>query len=197
MTVQVNDIVRATVEGEGVDGQDIQNTFLIRNVNQAVTDAIAITDLITLLEALYSLLEDILSIAYVVRGVKFINHTQQADIGTGLFVDDTPGIDAGAAMPPQICAGITLTTGRLSVRGRKYFGLLVEADIDGGGILTPGAILDLADVGDVMTANQVEAGTTWQFGVEASLDSVWLPFQSYAISTSAVTQRRRRRGVGS
>ena len=197
MTVLLNDVVRATVEGEGASGQDLQNVYHIRNVNVAVTDAVAITDLITLLEALYTLLSAVLSTALVIRGVKFINFTQQADIGTGLFVDDTPGTNVGAILPPQIAAGLTLTTSRLSVRGRKYFGLLCEPEVDGLGVLTPSALLDLVDVGDVMTANQVEAGTTWQFGVHASFDAAWLPFLSFSTTTTAVTQRRRRRGVGS
>ena len=197
MTVAVNDVVKVTVAGEGVDGQDIQNVYLIRNVGSAVTDAVAITDLVTLLEALYVLLQDILSILYIVRQINVINETQQADVGVGLFVDNTPGVDAGGTMPPQICAGITLTTDRLSVRGRKYFGLLTEGDVNNDGTLTGAAILDVADVGDYVTVNQVEAGTTWQFGVIATFDSAWLPFKSYAVSTSVITQRRRRRNIGS
>lgn len=197
MTVAVNDIVRATVEGEGIDDQDIQNVYLIRNVGSAVTDAVAITDLILLLEALYALIDGILSTLYVVRDVKMINFTTQSDLGLGLFVDDTPGIDAGAPLPPQICAGLTLTTSRLSVRGRKFFGLLVEGDVGLDGVLTGASILELADAGAFMVANQVEPGTTWQFGVQASFDSAWLPFGSFVITSTVVTQRRRRRGVGS
>lgn len=197
MTVDVNDVVLAVVEGEGVDGQDVQNAYHIRNVNVAVTDAVAITDLISLLEALMTLLAAVISTLYVVRSIKVINVTQQSDVGTGLFVDDTPGTNTALAMPPQCAVGLTLTTQRLSVRGRKFYGIVGSNQATNDGVLGAPAILDLADVGDLMVVNQVEAGTTWQFGVIASLDAAWLPFLSYAVTTSVITQKRRRRGVGS
>lgn len=196
MLVNLNDIVRVTVHGLGLDGQAIQNSYTMRNVGGNVVAASALEDFVDILEDLYALLSAFLSIGLVIQKITAINLTQQLDVGTGVFVDSTPGTNSSTVFPPQCAMGLNLSTDRLRVRGRKFFGLVTEDAADNAGVLTAAAILDLADVGNWMTANRVGINSTWQFGVKATSDGVFLPFTSYSVPVTVVTQRRRRRGVG-
>lgn len=197
MTVELNDILKVTVEGLGLSGQDVQNSYHIENRANAIADADAIDDLVEVLEALYQLLTAVLSVGLIIRDIRALNVTQTLDLGLGLFVDDTPGANAQTVMPPQNAMGISLATARLGVRGRKSFGLLGDDQADDEGVVLAASILDMADVGDYMTDIVVATNSSWSFGVLASADDAWLRFNSYTIPTTIVTQRRRRRGVGS
>ncbi len=191
------DVIKATVEGQWNSQQDFQNVYHLQYTGATITDAAAIASIIVFLEALMTLLDTALNVLYVVRDVRFLNVTQAADMGLGLFADATPGVGVGNALPPQNALGITLSTVRLNVRGRKFFGGFDEDIADEDGVLTGTMILELADVGDLMTTQQFGAGGAFDFGVIASFDGVFLPFLSYTIPTTVVTQRRRRLGVGS
>lgn len=197
MAVVPSDVLRVTVEGIGASGQDLQNVFHLRNEGGTVSDAFAIDDMVEVLEALYTLLAAVLSTLLVIRDIRALNVTQSTDVGLGLFVDDTPGTNVTDVMPPQNSMGITLSTVRLGVRGRKFFGLVADDQANNEGVVSAAALLDMADVGDHMTALQVATNTSWAYGVNASFDGVWLPFVGYVIPLTVVTQRRRRRGVGS
>lgn len=197
MTVGFEDVVKVTVEGLGASGQDVQNVFHLQNTGSAITDADTIDDMVEVLESLYTLLAAVLSIVLIIRDIRVLNVTDAVDVGLGLFVDDTPGTNVLDVMPPQCSMGITLSTDRLKVRGRKFFGPTCDDQANNEGVVSAAALLDLADVGDHMTVEQVAVNSTWRYGVLASFDAVWLPFTGYVIPTTVVTQRRRRRGVGS
>ncbi len=197
MTVAANDVLRCTVEGEGITAQDIQNVFHIQNTDIAVDEADALDDIIEILEVLYKLLDVSLSVLYVVRGVRVVNVTQGTDVGFLTFVDTTPGTGVGGSLPPQVALGLTLTTAALKSVGRKFFGLADEAQIGTDGLLNATALADVGDVGDHMTTEQVATNTSWKYGLIQSVGGAFLEFLSFIVTTTVITQRRRRAGVGS
>lgn len=198
MTVGSGDVVRVSVEGQYNNVIEVVNVFHLRKVGGGeIDEADVIDDMVEILETLYQLLQNILSVLWVVQRVRVTNQSDDTDVGSGLFVDSTPGAVSTAIGVPQVAAGLTLTTSRLRHRGRKFFGPIPEALADPSGILTAASILTLADVGDLMTTQQSAVNGVWEFGIIANDTGLFLPFQSYSISTTAVTQRRRRLGVGS
>lgn len=195
MAVGAGDVVRADVRGRWNAQSAVQNTFHLQNTGSNVDEADAVDDLVAVLEALYALIGGLLSTLYVIQDVRIINVSDDTDVGIGLFVDDTPGTGGGNSVP-QNAYGLSLDTARLNVRGRKFFGPVVENGFSQSGVLVGSAITALADVGDYMITPQAEVNSTWRFGVMASSDGAFLPFLSYGISPTVVTQRRRRLGVG-
>lgn len=196
MAVATNDIVRVTAKFLYNSSNVNQNVFHLQNIGSSVTEADAIDDLLEVLEAVYAILTDLIAVINVFQEIRAVNVTQEIDVGTGIPIDTTPFVDSGQGNPPQSAYGLGLTTDRLNVRGYKFFGPTQEAAVNNSGILAAATILDLAAAGDALTAVQVATNTSWVFGVVASLDGAWLPFRSYGISPTAVTQRRRRSGVG-
>ena len=197
MAVSQDDIVRATVEGRFDGVTAIQNTFhMIKTDSGDISEALALTDVIAVLEALYVAIGAILSTLYTITGVRAVNTTKATDIGFGFFTDATPGVDAGATQSPQVCYGMSFPTGALNIRGRKSFGPILEGAADNKGLISAGALLDLADLGDLAVATFVETSGDWVLGVIRTSTGLFLPFESYTISPTSTTQRRRRVGVG-
>jgi len=196
MAVGSGDVCRASVQGLFGSVTRIDNVWHIRNDGGSVAEADALDDIVSVLEALYALIGAILQTAWVIQNIRVINVTDDTDVGDGQFVDNTPGTSGLATFPPQNAYGMAFSTARLRVRGRKFFGPALEGMAVDTGVLHATAISALADVGDFVTTLQVEANSNWRLGVIASSDGVFLPFLSYSISPTIVTQRRRRVGVG-
>lgn len=196
MTVQVNDIVRAEVQGNLANVGRLDNTFYLRNVDSAISEAAAIDDIVEVLESLYVLLAALLTTYYTVIGVRGVNVTQELDVGYGLFTDTTPGTSPGPSMIPQAAYVLTLVTPRLGAQGRKFFGPVLEDVVDNTGLINAAVLSGLGDVGDLMSDTVVATATSWEFGVVSSVDDVWLPFTSYSIPLYIGSQRRRKAGVG-
>lgn len=196
MTVAQTDVVRATVDGI-VDGQAVvQNVFHLQLNTAGLDEADALDDIVEILEILYQVLNPILTVLYVIRGVRVINATQNTSVGEGQFVDDVPGINVNPVAPPQVAYGLTLTTPILSVRGRKFFGPVSEGQVDNTGLLSGTALTACVNAVNYMAAQQVATNGTWSFGVIRSVLGGFGAFNGGSVSARAVTQRRRRVGVG-
>jgi len=174
----------------------IQNVYHLRNFGATVTDEEALSDVIEILEALALLIVGVINVLQVVDGVRVVNVTAGEDVGFGTFTDDTPYTAAGLVLPTQVAAGLNLTTERLGVVGRKFFGVGSVSLINAGGIIQNDRLTELALAGEYLISLQVATETDWRFGVVASLDGEFLPFAGYSIPTMAIIQRRRRLGVG-
>lgn len=197
MAVGTNKVARVTVEGLYQSAISIQNVYHLRNDGTSVDEADALEDFVEVLEALYDIIEDIISAVLVIQRIRAINLTDGTDIGIDAFVDSTPGAGAGNTAPPQVAYGLNLSTNRLGAFGRKFFGPVEEGAVANDGVLTAGTISDLGDAGDYLVTPQVATHSTWRAGIVSTVDEVFLPFTSWSVSVTAVTQRRRRLGVGS
>lgn len=195
MAVAAADVVRADVRMNFSSNQRIQNTFHLRNDGASQAEADVVDDMVEILEALYVILAAILNIVLVVQDIRIINVSAGTDVGTGLFVDTTPGTVTTVSVP-QNSVSLNLSTARLNVVGRKFFGPIGSAQFSQNGIIGAGTLTALGNAGDDMIALQVATNSNWRFGVIASFDSVFLPFQSFSVTPTITTQRRRRIGVG-
>lgn len=197
MAVGTSDVARVDIKGLWNGVTAVQNVWYLRNDGTSVDEADAIDDFVEVLEAIYQLLNNVLNILWVIQQVRAINITDSSDIGTGFFVDVTPGTLTGAQVAPQTAAGLILDTQRLASKGRKFFGPLQPSNFGNSGLLTAGTVTALANVGDECIIPQVATNSTWRLGIMSTLVGVgFLPFVGYGVSPSAVTQRRRRVGVG-
>lgn len=196
MAVGVGDICRVTVEGEGDSGQDVQTVFHIKNSGVSVDESDALDDLTEIIEVLYALFGTVLSVLYRLNAVRAVNVTDATDIGVKAPVQPFPGTGVGGPLPPQCALGLTLTTTALTSLGRKFFGLPDEAQIGTEGELNATALANMADVGDHMTEEQNAVNSDWQYGLIQTIGGAFLPFQNFTVTSTIVTQRRRRRGVG-
>lgn len=196
MTVQVDDVVRVTADFTPAVGSTVQNVFHLQNKDVAVSEAGALTDILVILEALYAIINAIIHASQTFDTIRAINVTQETDVGVAVPADTTPFSGTGEVSPLQNAWGLNLTTERLNVYGRKFWGSAIETQSGNTGILTGTAITAVAASGDFMTALQVATNSEWEFGVVAGSDGAFLPFLSYSLPVTVVTQRRRRLGVG-
>jgi hypothetical protein len=196
MAVGVGDILRADVVALYDSVITIENSYQFRNVGSEVDELDALEDIVAILEGIYQALAAILSTLYVVQRIRVINVTDDSDVGIGTFTDSTPGTNSSTFVPPQCCYGLNLTTVKLGNRGRKFFGPVAEGKVDNNGVLTSDAITALGDVGDILATTQVKTNSSWEAGIKGTVDGVWRKFTGWGVTTSAVTQRRRRIGVG-
>lgn len=196
MTVFQTNVARATVDMDYLGATAIQNVFHLQLTTASLTEAEALDDIVEILEALYILIAAIIRATQTVQRIRAVNVTSNSDIGEGNFVDDTPFTSATGSTAPQVAYGITLTTPNLSIRGRKFFGVVVEDMIGESGNLTTTALNALGDVIDFMSGPIAASNGTWVFGVVRSVDGGFSIFNGGTVSLNAVTQRRRRVGVG-
>lgn len=196
MTVAVGDICRATLEMQYKDLGAIQNVFHLRNVDTTLSDEEGLDDVVEILEDICVLLTLVIAALQVVSGVRVINVTQDSDLGFGQFVDDTPFTGTGNILPKQAAMGMNFYTSRLGVVGRKFWGAASIAVNEDAGSIAAASLAILGTAADDMSDQIVATNSIWEFGVIASLDAAWLPFTSYSLPTTMVTQRRRRTGVG-
>lgn len=198
MAVQPNDILRVTFLGAYDDQDDIQNVFTMQYQGiAAAAEADVLTDLIAVLEALYTILAPIIAALTAFDGIRVINQSQNSDVGTGPFVTLSSGSAGSDSSPLQVCYGVTLRTVDLSVRGRKFFGPPAEGLLGLAGVLAGGTTVPLANaIVHLITQQTAPSTRPYRYGVIRGVDGVFLPFTSGSVSGNVVTQRRRRQGVG-
>lgn len=198
MTVALSDVLRCTQEMNQPGIGAIQNVYHLRNDGVGVSDAQALSDVIEVLEALALLIAGMINLLLIVDGVRALNVTPvpPTDVGFGTFVDSTPFTGAGQVMPTQVALGVNLHTERLSVSGRKYWGVPVVGDYINGGGVSAGALALLATAASSMLLPIVATNSTWRHGVVATSDKAFLSFNAFSLPTMAIIQRRRRATVG-
>jgi len=196
VSVFTNDIVVATMEGFNSSLNAIQNVYQLRNVGGDVSEAEATDDIVEVLDAIYAALGGIMTSGWTLNAYRIVNRTRDTDVGIGIPADDSPGTVGENSAVPQVAYGLTLRTGQLRSRGRKFFAPVLESAVTDNGLISAAALLALADVGDLMTAQQAATNSNWEYGIYSTTLATWLPFNAYTISPTAVTQRRRRQGIG-
>lgn len=197
MTVALGDVVRVEMRSTP-SAADILNVYhLALTGPSSLADADALDDLIEAFEALALLVKAVVATAIAFDKIRAINVTQDEDLGVASFVTTTGGEETGNLAPEQIATGLTLYTGRLASFGRKF---LPPPGINGvttSGRPTSTHLTNAALVGAFLLEEFVATNGDWRFGIVSTLDGAFLPIQEAGVSTTFVTQRRRRGGVGS
>lgn len=196
MTVAADDVLRCTVEMNYESEGAVQNVYYLKNAGGSISDAAGIADVVEVLEALMNVLELLIAVLQVVEGIRIINATQGVDVGFGTLVDPTPFAGVGQVLPNQVAFGGTLHTARLGTVGRKFWGIPIVGLCSGSGIINAGSLTIMGNAMEDMTETYVATNSSWRYGLIATIDGVFLPFESYSLTTTAITQRRRRSGVG-
>ena len=198
MAVNEGDIVRADHRMLYQGTNELFNIYQLRLADGGpISDADALDDLEAIFTALIALVRLMQASGIVHDIVRFVNRTLNQDIGISIANVGVAGSIGQNTQPLQVAYGLTLNTTLLSVRGRKFIPGTTITGVPAGGTVSAGTIALLADVGDYLTDQHVVNGRTWEFGVTSVSTGIFRYFDSYGVSSTAVTQRRRRIGVGS
>ena len=197
MAIPIGTILRCSVEGDWNNVSEIVNVYHIIKAAGSTDEADVLDDIIEILEALYVILGSALSTLYTINQVRVTRPLESLDVGTAFFVDDTPGTNGSETLPLQTALGATFFTQDLGVRGRKFWGPISEPVTGGGGQLTGTFPTVLADAIAFTIQHHSVTNGEYGIGVVRSADNAFLDFTSGVGSPTAVTQRRRRIGVGS
>lgn len=198
MTVQNNDVLRVDIGQTLPATNNMLNVYHMRlQAGGPVAEADVLTDLAVILQALANLIKVIQSTQLVYDIIKIINKTQSNEVGVLTTLLGQTGSLGADAEPAQIAYGITLSTTRLASVGRKFVPGTEESGNVNGGLLIAARIVSLGLIVTHLTAQQVNAGRTYEYGIDSVPALAFLPFQTGSITPTMVTQRRRRIGVGS
>jgi len=196
MSVSFGDRVLAVVEMSNPAVGAVQNAFQLTNVGVGtVANADVLDDVVEILEALYDLLETIISIAIVVNRIRVTNQSDGTDVGVASFVDSTPFTNANNRLAPQLSYVLTLYTPFLSSRGRKFFGPVIGDNVSTVGLVNAAGLTAIGNVGTAMIADAVATNTTWEHGIQ-TLNHGWQQFTAFQVSPYVGVQRRRKFAVG-
>jgi len=198
MAVSNGDVLRLDFVGEEIaTGQDVVNVYHHQVSSIAdVDEADVMTDLLAWAEGLALLLKLFVSTAVAFRRIRVTNFTKHSSVGEADFETTTAGVHAGDPLPAQVAALTQFYTSDLTVRGRKYYGLAGE-DAQSQGAWNATNLGYLADVVDYVLEPLDTFNALYTPGVWSTRDEDFKAFTSGSVSQITVTQRRRRRTVGS
>jgi len=195
--VATNDVIKVTAVMSGPSGA-IMNVYHFRaNTIVSPGDADVMTDLAQKLDDCYTALGQSISSDTAYVEVRGFNITQNAPMPTVPWPTQTVGPGSATGTAAQVAGFALLRTGISRVLGRKYIGGVAAGILDGNGLLTSGAVVELAAfiaelVGSFISANL----NVYLPGVPSSTSSAFWAFVSGFASNIPGTQRRRRQGRG-
>lgn len=197
MTVNPNDVVRATAKLIGPDLQQLMNVFFYKYEGTASsTDDTVMTLLAAHIDDIYETVDQIMNEDFVDDEIEFYNVTQDAPMGTKLFDGFQGGTSVTGGMPAGIAALITAATTVKKVLPKKYIpGFnenVVTQDNWLSTALTPMAAFAVAWLTKVTVGvvGELVPGT-WRRVAE-----VFVPLISATAKSIVSYQRRRKPGVG-
>lgn len=197
MTVVQNDVLRMTAE-MSVGSFDIQNIFHYQYTSVAsVTDAQALLDAAVILEALYDIILEDLSITMTFDQVRVQNITQDVLLGTTGWPVLTAGEEASGALPLTNAALLTFTTAVPRTRGGTYYGGMTEIQNTTAGTILAATVTRLVALALEQLTEQNLSGRLYSYILVNREFGTVIPFTAAIVHTVFRTQRRRRPGVGS
>lgn len=185
---------KMTISGSA---SDVQNTMHWRQETPgALTDAQVLTDLSTVLDALYTGINlDVSDIQdYVEISVK--NVTQNLLLGSIAWPTLVTGGSATDPVAFQVVALLLMKSAVPRVFGRLNLGVFAENDL-GGSNWQGTVVTNVLALGAFLLLPFVQVSATWRYVIfNRVLSTVTLP-NSTGMTIAARTQRRRSRGIGS
>lgn len=195
--VTAGDIIRVDFVGSDGGSGDIINVYRFQCSGVGLHDeADVLDDILAWAEALALLLKLVVTATTTFVKIRAINLTTNGDIGEANMVTTTAGAAAGDDLPPTDCYVVTFTTDNLSIRGRKFFGMVSES-LQSGSAIAAGALTDLADLAAFVMDPYAGGEFTYIPGVLSTVDSQFHQFENASVAVRTGTQRRRHRNVGS
>lgn len=197
MTVNGDDIIRATAVLAYGNGQELNNVFHLKYQSAfSGADADVMTEIAAILDAVYSEIDEGINSTVEFVEVRGFNVTQNSPLPTTTWPSLTVGGGAGDPTPAGVALLVSLNTGVLKVHGRKYLPGVGENSTTAGKWATDILTLAAAWGAALMDAyiGIITAGV-YVFGV---LDKTGVLREIIEIVTSdePAYQRRRRLGTG-
>lgn len=198
MTTQQFDVIEVGARME-FDGQDdVVNTFQYRlETATPVTPANTVTDIVAILEALYTLFLVAQSTLLVYRDIRVVNKTQAVLLGTYLWPTLIAGTNIADAVPPGCCGLVDFNTIVSRVKPKKYFGAFTVGNVDFNGTWDNAMLTILTNSAIFMLAPQVGVSGTWLYGYDSPKTLGWVAPVGAVTRDVPAYQRRRKPGRGS
>lgn len=196
--VNQNDVLQVTVEHENTRSGDQVNRYQLRyNSSAGRTAGEVLDDISGYVEALYTIVQAIISVANVLREVGVFNLTQTALMGStdaGLYVG---GADSGNEVPQGAAPYIHFKTSTPRVILSKYLPSGTIIDMDPDGTLSSGAMVALLLFGDYLIEPQDIGGHEYEYGYLSPKTLSFVVPTLAAANHILAYQRRRKEGRGS
>jgi hypothetical protein len=159
-----------------------------------VADADLLDAMVTFVDGLHSQMDDVQVTQLFYVSIKVVNTTHDHLVGIHNYSGSPHGTVSADPMAPG-CAGlVTLATGKLGTRGRKFIAGISESLADYG-VLGATALGNLEDYALYLVGPQYPEGVGILPGVLDKVGAFW-PFIEAAVRTVVAYQRRRKQGVG-
>lgn len=198
MSVANNDIIRVDVLGDLDTTNQIVNSYQFQvSSTFTLTNADVLTDLATLLRAMYDAVKALTTVLTVWRRIRVQNITSGLLVGEQDFATPVAGGSSGEQGAFQSAGLVSFKTAVPRVVMRKYLPVS-EAATGPDGKLTAAAVALLATMGTTLLNPLVGASTaSYRFGYLSPKTQTFEVPNSRLVSQVIATQRRRRPGVGS
>jgi hypothetical protein len=198
MAVAQADVIRVDAIGTMNSVNEMVNSYEFLKVDAgSVSDLEALDDFIEIIEAIYSLIAEIMNVIAVVQKIRARNVVTKVLIGEADLNTPVEGTGANQALPWGACGLVTFPTLIPHVILKKFFGILDSGQITSTGYLTGGCTTDLASVGAYLLLDNVQANGTWLYGFLSPKTGTFLAPGEAIVTNVPAYQRRRRPGEGS
>jgi len=195
--VNTNDRVRATAVLLGPSGE-VQNVYYFRFQGVIPAgDLLVMADLADFLDGVYTDINLGIAGNYTYTEVRGFNMTQNVPMPTVSWPNLTTGGGSGGVSPSGVALLVILRTGISRVFGRKYFGGIIDGNIDSDGFWVSGLVsAGITAAGQLLTTF-IGSTTlaTYLPGIITSTNT-FLGFISAVVTNNPSYQRRRRKGRG-
>lgn len=205
MTIANGDIIRAAARMTTAYGENINVYHFRANLVASQTDEDVIDAIITHLGIAYAHLNPYLTSGQTPTDIKmdiveWTGTPLKEEIVRGLGIHSwDAGVDpagAGDDLPPGVCALIKWRTPGVKTLLRKFYGILIESDRQGGGWIA-GMVTAMGQVGaQLLVPHEISAGNTLSYGTWSKRAAAFVEASGYVVSLVEAYQRRRKFGVG-
>lgn len=204
MSVVDQDILRISVNFELGDGTQYQNIYhMVRDGQDAYSDAVHVTAIRTKIEAMYATIvaqvrNDVVEQLSFVDRIEFNEITDQWEVveNIGTFTPAFTPANAGEGLPYQSAPYIIFKTQRPKSVGKKFLFPFAESEQDET-VLTGAAVTAMVAFGvSVLNALVVGGDATLTMGIVRTGIQTWLSFLVAVVNDVIGSQKRRRPGVG-
>lgn len=191
-------VLRVAVVGDYDNNDDVVNVYQYQlSGASGVSEALAYSDLIDVIEALYAIWLQVCTIRTIFRGI-YVS-TLDNNIVSGFIPFASPLIGAlnSDSTPSGVAFLASLPTGQSRRVLRKYIGPVAESMVSTGGYVAPAALTIMGNGITALLTPQVFSPRTWTYcHVSTPGGTPVIPTSGLASAIPAY-QRRRRLGTGS
>jgi hypothetical protein len=177
--------------------EDVMNIYQFRLASGGpMSDENAVIDILAILEVLYTIIVNSISLVQLFRDIRVFNVTQDVLLGLHDWPTMTAGTATGDPTPPGCAAVVNFSTIVPKVTLRKYFGVFTEADVDASGYLSTTLVADIADMGLYLLGPIGALSGTWAYGFISPKILGWVSPNGSSNNNIPGYQRRRKQGRG-